>query len=338
MITKLAGAIVDSYDDIQFLQHAENCGMLGTEFLNPEQLDKLADTDFAVEIIDGLHSHRKFPVYNEAITKVSCVYWAENKSKLPEAVVKTAGYYLSNALTRHNLNIPPILAGFAPAPFSVKLANVTNPTLISVDAAAAAVSQLIDNKMSRLSPEDRTVAATALNKVAENELSKMAWDYLPKAAFGPNLDAAIESRKGLLKAASDWTKLMTLAKLAGQKKEMGPEKFASALYEFDKLAGYDTRYSSGLIDPFYACYSGFVSPQARVALEKTAQQRRAEAFQKELGLLKTAGRVISVEQHLAALKKAYPKGTQEFIDAKMDNDGTEPFGPAHAQARAIHFQ
>lgn len=339
MITKLAGAVVDSYDDPAFLAHAENFGMLGTEFLNPEQLDKLADKDFAVEIVDGFYAHRKFPIYNEAITKVSCVYWAENKSKLPEAVVKTAGYYLAGALSKYNLNVPPILSGFAPAAFSVKLANVTNPALVSVDAAAKAVSQLIDNKMAHMPPEERTMAAVSLNKVAKNDLSKLAWDYLPKAKFGPIVDSAIESRKGLLKAASDWTKLMTLAKLAGQKTELGPEKFAHALHEFDKLAGYDTRYAGGLVDPFYACYGGFTSPQVLDQLEKTAKTQRLASFQKELNLLKIAsGATVSVEQHLSALKRAYPKGSPEFAEAKSDISGIESFGITHAEARAIYFQ
>jgi hypothetical protein len=339
VITKLSGQIVDSYDDPAFLAHAENAGMLGTEFLSPEQLDKLADRDFAVEIVENHRAHRKFPTYNAAITKVSCVYWAENKNKLPENIVKTAGYFLSAALTRHNLNVPPILSGFAPAPFSVKLAAAPTSTLLSVDAAARAVTQLIDNKMSKMSPEERTVTASTLNKVAKNELSKLAWDYLPKSTFGPHVEKAIESRKGLLKAAGDWTKLMALAGLASKRTELGPEKFASALHEFDKLAGYDTRYAGGLVDPFYACYGGFVRPQVQDQLEKSAQERRDATFVAELNLVKAADDAAgSVEQHLSALRKAYPKGTVAYTDARNDHRGFKPFGASHSTARELYFQ
>ena len=70
-------------------------------------------------------------------------------------------------------------------------------------------------------------------------------------APAPELEAALEMRRGVLKEASHHTALTYLKESRGL---MAPEDFVVALSEFDKVAGLDELYDRDVHDPYYSTF------------------------------------------------------------------------------------
>lgn len=335
MLKKLAGSIIDAYDDPDFLALAENRGMMGTEFLAPDALDSLPDSSFAVGITEGPHVHRKFPTYNEHITKVSCLYWADNKSQLPEHVMKTAGYRLASALKQYKLPVPDEMASLPASPFAAALTSPSDERYLMIEKQAMdkAADALVNNKLTSLDPVSRSKAAVELSKLGMTSLPQMAWDYLPKDTFGPKLDEALHGRQELLKFAGDDMNLRALKTLVGDKDTLGPAKFVVCLLDLDKRAGLDKRYKDGLIDPVYACFGGVKHPKVVEELGKLAKDARLSRLIRTPEFAKTA----TISQNLADLRRAYPKGTAYYSEAKANQADFSEYGDTFQEACKLYF-
>jgi len=94
---KFAGAIVDCYDDPAFVNNVKAQPLFGTALTTPERINSLPDECFAVKIASRSGYKRRFPVYNETVTKVSCHYFDTRYDTLPEEIQKAAGYHLGLA-------------------------------------------------------------------------------------------------------------------------------------------------------------------------------------------------------------------------------------------------
>ena len=100
--------IIDQHDDIkkETLEKIANAGVV----LSPkEDVHELNDRDFALIIQKEKRAHRKFPVSDEESTKLSAIYFSENKNKLPDEMRKTAGANIKEAFLKNDMDIPNFL-------------------------------------------------------------------------------------------------------------------------------------------------------------------------------------------------------------------------------------
>lgn len=310
---KLAGAVVDCYDDPTFMSSIAAQSMLGHELLDPSELHKLADRDFAIKIVDGNITARKLPIYNETITKISCAYLYDMADKLPQEVVKTAAARLASACEKFGIGIP---SEFEPIErtgrYTVVLEQEQTPAAIRDEeelgkfAAWEAAKQF-----PRMTPEDKVILADELNKVGAAQYQPEVMEYVPSNTYGPLLKQAINDRKYILRGdESDNTILINaLEDMYERRNEKSPLQFAIELATFDKVAGLRPRYKNGLTDPYKASFKKDKGSNpvehGQAKNEHEAQAPTPVNVEVGSGLAKDAAEKMTVAEHLEAIAKHY---------------------------------
>jgi hypothetical protein len=303
---KLAGRILDSYDDPAFLDYPGTQKLFGSTLKDPADLDELQDKDFAVKIATASGKHRRFPVYNAEITKISCAYFEEATEHLPEEIVETAGFFLGRACEKFNIEKTASVAACT-APQLSTVASTTEMTALPGIRSEAMLSKyaerLLVNKLPTMTPQDRVVAADAFCKEASADdiTEKAVWDYATKPLYGPYFEEGLSARRELSKSAG-MTELTTWDAVEPLVRKAEPSDGAVLLEQFDKLAGFNTRYKDGFPDAYFTCYSGWRLPKeaAEIAdwhIEATYAPNDALAETRE---------------HLVDLERRFPKEAAGF--------------------------
>lgn len=326
---KLAGSIVDCYDDPKFMSSPQAQAYLGKELLPVEQLDKLGNKEFAVRVVDGHASVRKFPVYNDFITKISCAYFVEHKDQFPIQMQKAAGYGLANACKYYNMNVPAALKEYENAhtehivelSYKIPEAAIRDEEELAKHAAWTAAKEF-----PKMTPEDRVILAAHLDKEGAAAHRQEVYDYVPKAEYGPLLEQAIKDREYILKSAEGANGLVLLGALRDlytSRNQKDPLTFAVELANFDKIAGLRPRYSKGqkdgLTDPYKSTFGGSKSKgsveHGQYRNEHENQAPTPVDVQTGQGMSKESSEQMTVAQHLDMLAELFPTGSQQYKEA-----------------------
>jgi hypothetical protein len=260
---KLAAAVIDFYDDPDFLSNKDAREIMGTALVEPDKVHLLRDMDFAVKIATAAGVHRKFPIYSKAATFLSGNYFDKIASELPEAIQKTAGSNLRTAHLLHGLPLPPSLKD----PFEDPDTNLVewrpDPDVVGTRSSEMVV------KLAERVFMDRARSMTLLEKVAKAaDLFKTAQvygtevteqeviDYAPKDDFGPYFRDMMQQRETLIKAGSNGILKEAFSQLLDVVVKTSVREIPFIVHQFDKIAGFAARYGKGIIDPFYGTWGG----------------------------------------------------------------------------------
>lgn len=346
-IFKIAGKIIDAYDDPEFLQHPLTQQKLGTDVLDTAELELQPDSAFAVKIASKAGTHRRYPVYNPVITSISCQYFESVKDSLPVEIEKAAGYQLKAACLRHGLPVPNYLSGYdITSPLVLNVSAKVDVNTIEQEKIASAYEEALWYKMPRLSPDDRCAAASDFCKTAGYDaiVHQIVWDYVPKPIAGPLLESAIEDRFELLKAAENVVLINILNDIEEGAEAATTAVTVSRLVSLDKMAGFDKRYVAGFTDPYMAVYGGHELPHQIIKrkLEEQDFSKFAGPINPETGrpLSEDVSKTMTTAQHLAKLQEQFPKGSQAYLKKQASHVTPEvetKFGSSYIKARNIHF-
>ena len=334
---KLAGSVIDCYDDPKFMSSHQVQAFIGREIVDSASLEKLADRDFAVKITDGNVTVRKFPVYNEFITKISCAYAVDSWNQLPSDIQKVAAARLSAACRRYGLGVPAVLEDSEKtAGYHVVIKHTTaKPEIRETDELAKEACWQAAKQLDRMTPEDRVVMAYNLEKVGAAHLRQDVYDYVPKDKYGPNLEQEIKNRAYILKSAEDLTSkalLTTLEDLYSSRNSKTPIEFAVSLAEFDKIAGFRQRYRGGMTDAYKATFGGTKHNQAEAARSKVehgeykgSDEPTPVDTQTGSEMPKEAAEQLSISEHMEMLSQRFPRGSKEYQN-QMSKTASLSFG------------
>lgn len=309
---KLAGRVIDPYDDPSFLGSLEAQQLFGYELPHPHELDALPDSSFAVKIADGGRSHRKFPIHTKAAAFFSAAYLESNADDLPDDVVKVAAARICAAQRDYRLHpseqLQKLASGYesedVPA-FEVTLREEPmEPVVGSLEKLASTLQDHFLRNFSRMSPRDRCNFASGLAKQAGAAAitDQRVWDYVPKPVTGSQFEDGINSRELLVRG----TELEgAFAKLAEATCTSADEylKLAHELETLDRAASLRSRYEGDLPDPYVTVFGG-------LPLAKTASElRRIEAQ------IKLAPRedLSTKEQYLVDFEDRFPRWDTSYV-------------------------
>lgn len=334
---KLAGNVFDMYDDPAFMADPRGQAMLGNDLKQPDELSKLTDRDFAVKIASDGATYRKYPIYNSVATSISCAYFLQKEAELPKELRESAGRRLVDACDKYDMEVPQGLGKYASSGAAkiVKIAEeAPKPSVITdEDSLYEMTERRLLAEFPRMTPENRVHAATEMEKVAgQRKLAQAIYDYIPKNTYGPLFKTAMTSRLAILNGdSSDDFKVDTFAELAKSAATLTPLEFSIRLREFDKLAGFDARYTFGLIDPFKACFGGIFQ------IEDSGEQLAQPVDTAGNSLDKTASDSLTVAQHIENLKVAYPKHSSAFKKEASRKLDPQFVGSSFERARRVYF-
>jgi hypothetical protein len=291
---KIAGSIIDCYDDPDFIEHPNTAALIGSEIKDFGELEDLGDKDFAVKILSKTGEHRRFPIYNELITGVSCHYLEESKNSLPEEVVKAAGFYLGKACDKYGIDKTATVEECTESrPFRVSLVDEpVEELLLSKEATQMLFWKGIKEQFPDMTPADRVASVTEICKAAgaESIEDQALWDYVPKDTYGPNFHQGIKDRIAM---APDEENRSMWKEAEKKILDMHPIEGADTLATFDKVAGYTERYKDGFYDPYWACFSGF--PIVKEAKRQTQHNLKEQYGSKEEGTPQEYRKMLNVK-------------------------------------------
>lgn len=246
---KIAGKIIDSYDDPAFLAHPD---LKSSGLPSLEDLDRMPDRDFALVIKTAAGRVRKFPVGSADQVRVSAAYFKKSAELLPEDIQKVAASGISTAADKFSMAVSiPKMAAY-PSNEVILKEYRDDSFEVGLDKQAAvkrAEDELIAH-YGRMTPLERALAANDLNKVAEVSDARI-YDYVIKDRIGPNIDTGIRQRMTHL--SGDPVKTASLTCVLQRMKSVDPGRAAIMLHQFDKLANY----SGEVLDAFRTCWGGF---------------------------------------------------------------------------------
>lgn len=333
---KFAAAIVDFYDDPEFIKTAQDEALFESALVAPENASDLPDNAFAVKIATAAGVHRKFPVYNGLATKISGAYFDEVAERLPEEIRKTAGFFLKMAHVRHGLELPKALEGAFEEPDTLLVEY--KPDLPAEGIAKTAedgirLAEQVFASRSRYYPLLEKVAkahdlveAAALADVGV--LNREAWDYSPKEATGPYFKDMLTQREVLVKAAGDNVLYEQFKALLDEAVGMDVREIPFLIHQFDKIAGLTDRYGlNGLLDPFFGTWGGLSLPKTGGA-EEDLKKYKLQTIGRNVTLLESVFPAKFVQKFVRDPVGAYDEATAaekkaiDFFMTKVPSDMT----------------
>ena len=132
---KLSGLVLDVYDDGEgevlksIFPTQESIPDLVKEahYLQPEERDELSNDVFALELVDGDVTLRKFACVDAGNTALSVEYFLRTRHKLPEEAQKTAAANLITACGWYGIEPPEVLEKVAISPLGALSAAMILP-------------------------------------------------------------------------------------------------------------------------------------------------------------------------------------------------------------------
>jgi len=257
---KVAGKVIDQYDDPKFFEDEEMLKVAAQAGVLPEELDKLPDSDFALKIAGRTKLHRYYPIRNKIATMISLWGFERISPSLPEDVAVNAATHLKEACERFDIDHPiRKLAADSVDP-------VLDHRLIRTDTKLSREALVLDlnhkvaaylEEFDSYEPRDRVTLASELKLLADTLGEKLAdarvLDYVPTEGVGPLFHLAVNQRETKLAGDGKAAEITELRNLFTE--EMDPRSCAEALTAFDKTAGLNTE-RDRLIDPFKAAFGG----------------------------------------------------------------------------------
>lgn len=261
---KLAGRVLDFYDDPDFVNNLTAQGLFGNKLHAPENVYGLPDRAFTIKIATRHGSVRKWPVFNKLAARLSGLYFNDVAEDLPRNIRDTAGFFLKKAHTAFGLPTPEALRPMFPQPngWEVQLEEEEDHHVMASPDLSILVKQAQEDflgDLGRMTPEKKFEQANVifeLCKRAQVDLDSRIWDFVEKERRGPYLGEELETRKTMIKAASGSVMaeafLATLASFTDQ----GLKKIAEIITDFDRQSGLDKEWGRRLRDPYEAVYGG----------------------------------------------------------------------------------
>jgi len=249
---KLAGLIIDSYDDPEFVN---NPNLNSSGVPSSDVVAKMPDKDFAILIKTASGTHRKFPIASPALVKISAAYFNEYGYQLPDDMRKVAQVRIQEAAAGCGLKLSGAvsetvrLEKTASALFTVSGSAMEQPEGLTKQAAFDLAQQEWLANFGRMTPAARVVSANALNKIAQVSDQRIM-DYVPKDGYGPNFEIGMRQRESLLK--EDVVKHAQFVALRSKILDMDSKRGAVLLDQLDKSAELVGR----VPDAFITCWGG----------------------------------------------------------------------------------
>jgi len=261
---KLAGRVLDFYDDPDFVTNLTAQSLFGDKLYAPEEVHSLPDKMFTVKIATRQGTVRKWPVFNKLAVRLSGEYFNAAARELPEDLRNTAGFFLKTAHQRHGLALPSALDQDFPQPetWIVELPSESSSEIMQEPTIQAMTKRAQDDFLSSLremDPEERFNQANAifeLCKKAQVDLDSRIWDYVEKERFGPHLQDELQTRRTMIKEASGDVLAESFIQTLSKFTDQGLRKFAEIILSFDRQAGLDSEWDGRLRDPYEAVYGG----------------------------------------------------------------------------------
>lgn len=330
---KLAAAIIDFYDDPEFLANADIQEFIKTGALvSPDKVHQLKDKDFAVKIATDAGIHRKFPVLDARSTTLSGYYFDEVSEKLPESIRNTAGFFLKEAHQEFGLELPPSLQKEFPAADRNTVEWRAETSVVGVTSAEGVVKLAEQIFMDNINSMDVLEKVAKANEISES--ARMAGivitereilDYTPKDEIGPHFQDMLVQRETLINATGDVLLKTAWDGLINTLVETPVKEVPFLIHQFDKVAGFEMRYNAGIIDPYLGTWGGIgkmAGPHddiMRYKLETLARGNGSDA------ILSTFGEGLA-SKFLRDPWGTYPTlrpAERKFIDMLMDRVPTK---------------
>lgn len=326
---KLAAAVLDFYDDPEFIKDA---GLFNGSLVSPDKVHELGDTSFSVKIATAAGTHRKFPIYNRTSTAISGQYFNKVAGVLPEEIRKVAGYYLQQAHLLHGLPVPAALAQSFEEPVERTVEFSPRPDDPGVDQGEDVLKiaqSIFTEQADRMTPLEKVAKAVDLSKAAELsglELSdRVVKDYTPKDFYGPHLREMLAQREILLR--EDPMMKEAFSKVLEQFPTLGPKEAPFLVHQFDKIAGFSDRYRDGIMDPFYGAWGDIPEVEKKADAAELLNYRLGTVARSDL--LKNILGENAASEFVRHPPGAYERWTKEkpawksVVDALMKNVPSE---------------
>lgn len=341
---KFAGAVLDCYDDPSFVDSVQAKACFDKHLVSPEKVADLPEDQFAVKIASRTGYKKRFPIYNEFVTKISCHYFENSYVDLPVELQKSAGYNLGQACERFGIEKTAHVSEHSKSPASRIVEHITKEAaapMMATEKLAKFAEERLATELSKMRPANRTKAATSFYKAAGTVERQDVWDYVEKPVAGPMLEGALDDRDSIMKTASPEQRCI-FEQIRSEVEDMEPQEAVAALIEFDKYAELNVRYKDGLVDPYLAVYGGWRTPKFCQDVEDGKLAKIAEVVDGQTGdrVDPETARGLSVEQHLFNLQKRFPKHSDSFskaASAPASPDMEQKYGPNYIKARKIYF-
>ena len=275
---RLAGKVIDVYDDLKMDHLKENLSKVGSLKLAPvDQVMKLPNEQFALVFLTKTgRAIRKYPVHDADSTVISNLYFEKMASKLPPEARAVAATFLKKASEKYKLSPSKTLEKQAVGEIHSNLVDVTkctdeqlevkaNHTALGSDYPIDTPMQIktamsyFDENAPLLKPAHRREFATTVVARAEalkipvsgsSQINKYAG-----AKFGNLIESAYHERLNLI--AGDSQACKTLKHMFEKKASFTPDEFAASLEKFDVSNGLERfwdRGALGLRDPFRSTF------------------------------------------------------------------------------------
>lgn len=270
------GVILDQNDDsekalIQRLFPGDVAPDLikSSSVLPQDKLKSLPNEAFALCAIDNGQLLRKFAMVDPGMTATSVIYFLSTKDLLPLSAQKLAAANLVEGCRFHELEPPaPLveLAKGAKPEAMIDISGLSAPIKVaapgegvSLDSQekVAAACDYFDENWKQMHPKARHEVAVNLMKSAsvhDVETSDLLQRY-GSSTYAPSLRMAYETRKALLEL-DDTDSRTLLDSMFDKAASVHPERFASALAEFDRGMGFDQYWdlTMGIPDPWFSTF------------------------------------------------------------------------------------
>lgn len=247
---KLAGLIIDSYDDPEFVN---NPGLKAAGVPSADAAADLKDRDFAILIKTASGTHRKFPLASPALVKISAAYFNEYGHQLPADMRKAAQFRIQEAANAAGITVSGDAAESASDPGTYTFVVTGEPVDLRVGLSKQATVERAHEEWlanyGRMTPPERAITAHQLHKVASITDSRIM-NYVPKDDYGPHFERGMKQRDTLLR--DDHIKHAQFLDLKAKLPDMDAKRGAVLLYQLDKMAGIEDR----VLDAFLTCWSG----------------------------------------------------------------------------------
>ena len=330
---KLAAAIIDFYDDPEFLANAEVQELIkAAAFVPPDRVHELKDKDFAVKIATDAGVHRKFPILDARSTAMSGYYFDKVAEGLPEPIRNVAGFFLKEAHQAFGLELPASLQKEFPEASRNAVEWHSETSIVGVTSAGAVVKLAEQVFMDNINSMDVLEKVAKANEISESArmagieiFEREILDYTPKSEIGPHFQDMLVQRETLIKAGGDVLLKTAWDGLLETIVQTPVKEVPFLIHQFDKVAGFEMRYNSGIIDPYLGTWGGLgkvAGPHEdimRYKLETLARGNGSDA------ILATFGEGLA-SKFLRDPVGTYPTlrpAERKFVDMLMDKVPTK---------------
>ena len=275
---RLAGKILDVYDDLKMDHLKDNLSKVGSLKLAPvDQIMKLPNDQFALVFLTKTgRAIRKYPVHDSDSTSISNLYFDKMASKLPPEARAVAATFLKKASEKFKLSPSKTLEKQAVGVINSNIIDVTKCSEEQIEVKSKhnalgsdypidtpgqikTAMEYFDENAPLFKPAHRHQFANAVvTRASELGVPVPQRSQITKYAgskFGNLLDSAYHERMNLV--VQDHQASKALKHLFEKRASIGPDQFASTLEKFDITMGLDRywdRGSLGIRDPFRSTF------------------------------------------------------------------------------------